>query len=147
MRMFLAMVVLMSSISLAEAGPKEDAQQVVAKWSKAFTDGDVDAIARLYAPDALMIGTQGKTVLTKPEQIRQYFDVALNRDKPRTAALDSSEALVIDDNTVLIAGFDTITSTKDGQQVATRGRVTFLVARRGADWMIVHLHRSPLPQT
>jgi hypothetical protein len=47
MRTFLAMVFLMSSISLADAGPKEDAQQVVAKWSKAFTDGDVDAIARL----------------------------------------------------------------------------------------------------
>ena len=30
MRTSLAMVILMSSISLAEAGPKEDAQQVVA---------------------------------------------------------------------------------------------------------------------
>lgn len=147
MRTFLTMVMLMSSISLAQAGPKEDAQQVVAKWSKAFTDGDVDAIARLYAPDALMIGTLGKAVLTKPEQIRQYFDVALNRDKPRTASLDSSEALVIDDNTVVIAGFDTVTSTKDGQQIVAKGRVTFVVARRGADWLIVHLHRSPLSQT
>lgn len=147
MRTFLTMVVLMFSISLGHAGPKEDAQQVVAKWSKAFTDGDVDAIARLYAPDALMIGTLGKVVLTKPEQIRQYFDVALNRDKPRTASLDSSEALLIDDNTVVIAGFDTITSTKDGQQIAAKGRVTFVVARRGTDWLIVHLHRSPLPQT
>jgi uncharacterized protein (TIGR02246 family) len=147
MRTLLTAVLLMSSISLADAGPKEDAQQVVAKWSKAFTDADVDAIAKLYAPDALMIGTQGKVVLTKPEQIRQYFDVALNRDKPRTATLDSSEALVIDDNTVVITGFDTVTSTKDGQQVAAKGRVTFVVARRGAGWMIVHLHRSPLPQT
>jgi uncharacterized protein (TIGR02246 family) len=147
MRTSLAMVILMSSISLAHAGPKEDALGVVAKWSKAFTDADVDAIAGLYAPDALMIGTQGKIVLTKPEQIRQYFEVALNRDKPRTARLDNSEALAIDDNTVVITGFDTLTSTKDGQPVATKGRVTFVVARRGAGWMIVHLHRSPLPQT
>ena len=147
MRTFLTMVVLMFSILPGHAGPKEDAQQVVAKWSKAFTDGDVDAIASLYAPDALMIGTLGKTVLTKPEQIRQYFDVALNRDKPRTASLDSSEALLIDDKTVVIAGFDTVTSTKDGQQIVAKGRVTFVVARRGTDWLIVHLHRSPLPQT
>src|ERR1700760_2051847 len=147
MRMSLAMVMLMSSISLANAGPREDAREVVVKWGKAFTEGDVDAIARLYAPDALMIGTAGKTVLTRPEQIRQYFDVALNRDKPRTASLDSAEALVINDNTVVIAGFDTVTSTKDGQQVVTKGRVTFVVARRGADWLIVHLHRSPLPQS
>ena len=147
MRTPFAMVMLMSSISLAHAGPKEDALAVVAKWSKAFSAGDVDAIAKLYAPDALMIGTLGKSVLTKPEQIRQYFDVALNRDKPRTASLDRSEALVIDDGTVVITGFDTITSTRDGQQVAAKGRVTFVLAKRGTDWMIVHLHRSPLPQT
>ena len=147
MRKFLAVSAFVASVSLAHAGPKEDAYQVVGKWSKAFTDADVDAIAKLYAPDALMIGTFGKGVLTKPEQIRKYFDVALNADKPRTAALNSSEALVVDDNTVIIAGFDTITGTKEGQQTIGKGRVTFVVAKRGSDWMIVHLHRSPLPAT
>jgi uncharacterized protein (TIGR02246 family) len=146
-RKILAVMSLIASISAANAGPKEDAYQIVQRWGAAFTNADVDAIAKLYAPDALMIGTAGKTVLTKPEQIRQYFEVALNADKPRTAKLDSSEALVVDDNTVIIAGFDTITATKDGQQITARGRVTFVVAKRGADWMIVHLHRSPLPST
>jgi uncharacterized protein (TIGR02246 family) len=138
---------LIASVSLAHAGPKEDAYQVVEKWSKAFTDADVDGIAKLYAPDALMIGTFGKAVMTKPEQIRKYFDVALNTDKPRTAKLNSSEALVIDDNTVVIVGFDTVTGVKDGQPTAGVGRITFVIAKRGSDWMIVHLHRSPLPTT
>ena len=146
-KVILLAVTLIAFASLAQAGPKEDAHQVVANWSKAFTDGDVDAIAKVYAPEALMIGTLGKVVLTKPEQIRQYFDVALNRDKPRTAKLDSSETLVVDDSTVVITGFDTLTSTKDGQQIVAKGRVTFVVAKRGSDWKIVHLHRSPLPQT
>jgi len=52
-----------------------------------------------------MIGTFGKVVMTKPEQIRKYFEVALNTDKPRSATLNSSEALVVDDSTVVIAGF------------------------------------------
>ena len=141
-------MMVVASISLAHAGPKEDAYQVVAKWGKAFTDGDVDAIAKCYAPDASMIGTAGKVVLTKPEQIHSYFDGAFKSfDKPRTVALDSSEAVLVDDNTVVIAGFDTITGTRDGQQITSKGRLTFVVAKRGADWMIVHLHRSPLPQT
>jgi uncharacterized protein (TIGR02246 family) len=76
---------LLASVSLAHAGPKGDAYQVVEKWTKAFTDADVDGIAKLYAPDALMIGTFGKAVMTTPEQIRKYFDVALNTGKPRTA--------------------------------------------------------------
>ncbi|GLR89816.1 SgcJ/EcaC family oxidoreductase [Bradyrhizobium iriomotense] len=147
MRTFLSAVALVASVATAHAGPKEDAYQVVEKWGKAFTNGEVDAIVNLYAPDALMIGTLGKAVLTKPEQIRKYFDVALNSDKPRTAILDSSEATVIDDSTVVIVGFDTITGTKDGQQTVGKGRVTFVVAKRGSDWMIVHMHRSPLPAT
>jgi uncharacterized protein (TIGR02246 family) len=147
MRNFLSAMALIASVSFAHAGPKEDAYQVVEKWGKAFTDADVDAIAKLYAPDALMIGTFGKVVMTKPEQIHKYFDVALNIDQPRTATLNSSEALVVDDNTVVITGFDTITGVKNGQPTSGQGRVTFVVAKRGSDWMIVHLHRSPLPTT
>ena len=147
MRNFIAAVMFIASVSLAHAGPKEDARQVVANWSKAFSDGDADAIAKLYAPEALMIGTLGKVVLTKPEEIHKYFEAAFKSvDKPRTANLDNSEALVADDNTVVIAGFDTITGMRDGQQIIAKGRVTFVIAKRGPDWMIVHLHRSPLPQ-
>lgn len=145
MRKIFSALVLAASVSLAHAGPQEDAYHVVERWSKAFSDADVDAIAKLYAPDALMIGTFGKVVMTKPEQIRKYFDVALNTNKPHTATLNSSEALVVDDNTVVIVGFDTITGVKDGQPTAGLGRVTFVVTKRGSDWVIVHLHRSPLP--
>jgi uncharacterized protein (TIGR02246 family) len=146
-RKVLSMMALLASVSSANAGPKEEAYRVVENWGKAFTEADVDGIAKLYAPDALMLGTSGKIVLTKPEQIRDYFNVALNTGRPRTAKLVSSEALVIDDATVVIAGFDAITSVKDGQPVVGMGRVTFVVAKREANWMIVHLHRSPLPAT
>jgi uncharacterized protein (TIGR02246 family) len=147
MRKVLSAMALMASVSLAQAGPKEDAARVVENWGKALTAADVDGIAKLYAPDATMIGTLGKVVLTRPEQIRNYFEVALNAGKPRAATLESSEALVVDDGTVVVAGFDAITSTRDGQTVVNKGRVTFVVAKRGNDWMIVHLHRSPLPAT
>ena len=147
MRKLVAAMALIASVSLAQAGPKEDAYQIVEKCGKACPEADVDGIAKLYAPDALMIGTLGKAVWTKPEQIQGYFDVALNTNKPRTAKLNSSEALVVDDNTVVIAGFDTLTGVKDGQPLSSMGRVTFVLAKRGSDWMIVHLHRSPLPAT
>jgi uncharacterized protein (TIGR02246 family) len=147
MRRILLAMTLAASVSSAYAGPKEDAYRVVENWGKAFTASDVDAIVRLYAPDALMIGTLGKVVLTKPEEIRKYFEIALNTNKPRSASLNSSEALVVDDATVIISGLDTVTGVKDGQPVIGLGRVTFVVAKRGADWLIVHLHRSPLPAT
>ena len=132
---------------MAAIGPKEAAYRIVEQWSKAFSASDAAAITDLYAPDALMIGTQGKSVLASPDQIFKYFDLNLNTNKPRTAKLNSSEALVVDDGTVIITGFDTVTGVKDGRPVIGMGRVTFVLARRGSDWKIVHLHRSPLPQT
>jgi len=45
--------------------------------AKAFTAADVDTIVSLYAPDAVFMGTVSKTIVTTPEDIRKYFQVAL----------------------------------------------------------------------
>jgi uncharacterized protein (TIGR02246 family) len=146
MRLFLCIVTLIASVSTAFAGPKEDALQVLDKWAKAFTDSDVDAIVSLYAPDALFVGTGSKAVVTKPEGIRKYFEAALLTNRPRGATLDSYEAMPLSDAAYVIAGLDTVTYVKDGNPMSATGRVTFVVAKRGADWQIVHFHRSAMPQ-
>jgi hypothetical protein len=87
--------------SVATAGPKEDALQVVAKWSKAFNDSNVDAIANLYATDALFLGTGSKTVVTKPEGVHEYFE-QLRTDLPRGATLNDYETMILSDTAVII---------------------------------------------
>ena len=64
----------------------------------------------------------------------------------RTAHLDSSSVLVVSDSAVAVSGFDTLTDVHDGKSVASHGRVTFVVAKRGGDWKIVQFHRSPMPK-
>jgi uncharacterized protein (TIGR02246 family) len=146
MRIIFCVVSLLASISSAAfAGPKEDAQAVLAKWSQAFGESNVDAIVALYAPDALFLGTSSKSVVTKPEGIRSYFEAALLRDKPRSAALSSSETMVLSDTAVLITGLDATAGVRDGKPFSLPGRVTFIVAKRGPDWKIVHFHRSAIP--
>ena len=108
-------------------------------------DGEVTVRSKLTGQE-MNVGA-GSSIDIKPEEIRKYFEIALNTNKPRTATLNSSEALVVDDTTVIVTGFDTVTGVKDGQPVIGMGRVTFVVAKRGSDWLIVHLHRSPLPAT
>ena len=62
-----------------------------------------------FARPIPLIGTLGKVVLTKPEQIHKYFEAVLKAfDRLRTVALDGSEALAVDDNTGRPAGFDTL---------------------------------------
>ena len=146
MRTFLLAVALSASLSsAATAGPKEEALQVLEKWSKAFTDPNVDAIVKLYAPDALFLGTGSKTVVIKPEGIRNYFENALLNNRPRGATLGDYSAMLLSDTTVVVTGLDKVTGVRDGQTFSNVGRVTFVVAKRGSDWQIVHFHRSAMP--
>jgi uncharacterized protein (TIGR02246 family) len=148
MRTFLCSVAVIAALSsVATAGPKDDALQVVAKWNKAFADKDVDGIAKLYAPDALFLGTSSKTVVVKPDGNRSYFAAALLNDNPPRVSCcgDDYSAMPLSDTEVVITGFDTVTGVRDGQPFSARGRVTFVVAKRGPDWQIVHFHRSAMP--
>jgi uncharacterized protein (TIGR02246 family) len=146
MREILIAVALLASLCQpAIAGPKEDALQVVEQWAKAFTDSDVDGIVKLYAPDALFLGTGSKTVVDAPEGIRKYFEAALLTNRPRSARLDSSSVMAVSDTAVVVTGLDTVTGVRDGKTGSANGRVTFVIGKRGADWQIVHFHRSAMP--
>jgi len=146
MRELLVAIALIASLcSTAIAGPKEEALQVLEKWTQAFTDADVDSIVKLFAPDALFLGTSSKTVVTKPAGIRTYFEQALLRIKPPGANLGDHSVMVLSDTVVVVTGLDTITGVRDGTPFSANGRVTFVVAKRGSDWQIVHFHRSAMP--
>jgi len=51
-RLLLAMLVQVALCASALADPSEEAIRVVDEWRKAFVKSDVDAILKLYAPDA-----------------------------------------------------------------------------------------------
>ncbi|HEY6508360.1 MAG TPA: nuclear transport factor 2 family protein, partial [Vicinamibacterales bacterium] len=53
--------------------------------------------------------------------------------------------LVVSDTVVVVNGLDVTYATRDGKTIENPGRFTFVVARRGADWQIVHFHRSGVP--
>lgn len=146
MRALLCGLALMAAVaSPASAGPEEDALAVVAKWAAAFNASDVDTIVGLYSPDAMFLGTGSRTVVLKTEEIRQYFERALLTDRPRGAVLESRSVMVLSDGAVVITGLDNTTAVRDGKTINSPGRVTFVVAKRGADWKIVHFHRSGVP--
>ena len=129
----------------AAAGPRDEALAVVEQWVAAFTASDVDAIVALYAPDAQFIGTGSRSAVSNPAAIRAYFERALLNNRPRSAELGEHAVTVLSDATVVVTGLDTVTSTREGVRTSAVGRVTFVIARRGATWQIVHFHRSAQP--
>ena len=78
---------------------------MVERWTRAFTDSDVDAIVKLYASDALFLGTSSKTVVVDPAEIRKYFEQALLNTKPMGATLGSYSTMVVSDTTVVSRRF------------------------------------------
>ena len=147
LRSVLLSVVLCASLSsAATAGPKEDALVVLDQWAKAFAASDVDAIVKLYASDALFMGTGSKSVVTQTADIRRYFEDAILTRRPRAAPISSSEVMVLSDNAVLVTGLNDSTGVLDGKPFSNPGRVTFVIAKRGAEWKIVHFHRSAMPR-
>jgi len=147
MRTFIFAVALVASIApRAMADPKAEVLQFVEKWAKAFNESDVDGIVALYAPDTLFMGTGSKTLVTQTADIRKYFENALLNNRPRGAALKDSAVMALSDTAFLVTGLDAVTGVRDGKSYTNPGRVTFVIAKRGADWKIVHFHRSAMPQ-
>ena len=130
----------------AMAGPKEEALQVLEQWGKAFAASDVDAIVKLYSSDTLFMGTGSKEVVTDPTAIREYFEKALLTRRPRSAPITNQSVMVLSDDVVLVAALTESQGVIDGQPFSTPGRVTFVIAKRGAEWKIVHFHRSAMPK-
>jgi uncharacterized protein (TIGR02246 family) len=147
MRAFLSAVAAFGLVSTgAFAGPKEDALIVLEKWSAAFAASDVDGIVKLYAPDALFMVTGSKTVVKETAGIKKYFEDALLTRRPRAAPINSSEIMVLSDTAVLVTGLNDSTGVEDGKPFSNPGRVTFVFAKRGSEWLIVHFHRSAMPK-
>ena len=147
MRRCLAAVVLCASLgSSAFAGPKEDALAVLNEWAKAFAASDVDAIVKLYAPETYFMGTGSKSVVTDHAAIRKYFENAILTRRPRSAPITESHVVVLSDDAVLVTGLNSSNGVLDGKPFSNPGRVTFVIAKRGSDWKIVHFHRSAMPK-
>jgi hypothetical protein len=87
MRKILVAAAVLLSLGPASAGPKEEALQVLGRWTPAFAESVVDGVVMLYATDALFFGPGSKSPGTKPQDIRLYFERALLTNRPRDAVL------------------------------------------------------------
>ncbi|OQW52875.1 MAG: hypothetical protein A4S14_16385 [Proteobacteria bacterium SG_bin9] len=123
-----------------------EAARVLDKWTKAFCASDVDGIVGLYSEDAIFVGTGSTTVVTEPGGVRAYFENALLNNRPRGATLASYETTVLSDTAVAVSGLDAVSGVRDGVPFSNSGRITFVIAKRGVEWKIVHFHRSAMPR-
>ena len=144
-KLLLASALLMTMSLSAIAGPKEDASQVIEQFKKAFDASDVQGVVKLFAPNALFLGTVSPKLATTTEDIDKYFE-ALKQFMPRSFTIEEQQAVVLSENAVLFVGMDKFSQTKDGNVIETPARFTFLITKNDQGWHITHFHSSVRPK-
>lgn len=127
----------------AFAGPAEDASAVIDRWAAASSANDANAVVQLYTSDALLHGISSPKLYTGSEAIREYFRTAPESGKKIT--IGERHMIVLADAAVMGVGFYQFDLFQNGVRVPRSARFTFVVVKRGADWLIAHHHSSLLP--
>ena len=127
--------------SAALAGPAEDANAAVQRWSAAYTSNDTDAVVQSYWPDAMLLGTVSPVMSEGADAIRTYFSRL--KGSGNKNELGDHRTFVLDDNAVVVAGFYTFTRMQEGKPVPGPSRFTMLITKRRSEWKIAHHHSSP----
>lgn len=140
----LALLTLCCLPMAALAGPAEEANAAVDRWSAAYSGNDPETIAKTYTPDALLLGTVSPIASEGTEAIVKYFTPTKGTGNRNT--IGEHRTIVVDDNAVVVAGFYEFTRMQDGKPVAAPSRFTMLVVKRDGEWRIAHHHSSPRVQ-
>lgn len=134
-------VMLMLPVAVAVAGPEEDGNAAVDRWSVAYNTNDPETIAQNYCPDAILLGTVSPVISTGTQAIIKYFTPTKGTGNKNS--IDERHTITISDNAVVVTGFYTFTRMVDGKAIPSPSRFTMLVTKRGNQWCIAHHHSSP----
>ena len=123
------------------AGPAEDANAVVERWSAAYSGNDPETIANIYTKDAVLLGTVSPVLSEGTAAIVKYFTPT--KGTGNSNKLGDRRTIVLDDNAVVVAGFYEFTRMQEGKPVPVPARFTMLLVKRDGEWRIAHHHSSP----
>lgn len=142
-RVLFAMLVIMAP-GMAFAGPVEEANAVIDRWSATYSANDRDALVKLYTPDAILLGTTSPIVSKGTEGLQKYFEALPGSG--RKNAITERYTIVLNDDAVVGTGLYTFSRAAEND-TPRPSRFTMLVVRREGKWMIAHHHSSPRAET
>ena len=70
---FVFIALMLMSSAVASAGPAEDANATVDRWSAAYNTNDPETVAKNYWPDAILLGTVSPVMSEGTQAIVTYF--------------------------------------------------------------------------
>ncbi len=128
--------------------PVEEANAAIDRWSAAYSANDVEAVAKSYWPDAILLGTKSPVISTGGDAIKKYFTDLKLAGSGNKNSIQERHSIPLGKNAVVVTGFYEFTRMQGGKPVPGPSRFTMLVTKRGNEWRIAHHHSSPrvMPQ-
>ena len=142
----LAVAICLSLIAFnrpSMAGPAEEANAALDRFSAAYTANDVEALVKLYAPNAILLGTNSPIISEGRDAVRAYFTNLKLAGSGNKNEIQERRTIVINDNAVVVTGFYQFTRMSDGKPVIAPARFTVLLTNVDGQWLIAHQHSSP----
>jgi uncharacterized protein (TIGR02246 family) len=136
---FLALVLVLPAA--AQAGPAEEANAVVDRFSAAYNSNDPEEVVKLYTPDAILLGTVSPVISIGTDAIRKYFSMI--KGSGNRNSIQERHTIVLGDNAVVVTGFYEFVRMQEGKPVPGPSRFTMVITRSGDGWRIAHHHSSP----
>jgi uncharacterized protein (TIGR02246 family) len=143
-RLLVIVFLVLSPTGAAFPAPADEASTVIDHWAAAYSANDADAVVKLYAPDAILLGTVSPILSEGTEAIRAYF--ARLPGSGNKVVIGERRTVALGDDAVLATGFYEFTRLQDGNPVPTPARFTMVVVNRGGEWVILHHHSSMRPK-
>ena len=130
----------------AIAGPAEDANAALDRFSAAYSANDVDTLIQLYSPKAILLGTNSPIISEGRDAVRTYFTDLKLAGSGNKNQIQERRTIVINDNAVLVTGFYEFTRVSEGKPFPGPARFTVLLTKSDGQWVIAHQHSSPRAQ-
>lgn len=115
---------------------------VQAEWADAFARRDAAGLAALYAEDAAFYGSL-PALYRGRDGVREYF--SLLPPRYRWARFGAPALVALGPGAVAASGPVEFGTEEDGRQEVLRYRITHVLVRSGATWLIAAHHASPVP--
>src|SRR5689334_1674393 len=125
------------------AGPAEEANAALDRFSAAYTANDVEALVKLYAPNAILLGTNSSIISEGRDAVHAYFTNLKLAGSGNKNEIQERRTIVVNDNAVVVTGFYQFTRMSDGKPTAAPARFTVLLTKVNGRWLIAHQHSSP----
>ena len=125
------------------SGPAEEAGALFTRWKAAYDANDNVAVAKLYATDAILHGTRSRDLTIGREAITKYFTVVVGTGNK--VEFRERELKLLNEQTIMIVGFNDFMRNKDGQLTPEPARFTMVLVKQANDWFIAHHHSSLRP--